>query len=85
MTIGLAILGAFLVTKIDSLGLFVFLIFGLIVLVITLWKIEWGLFSLIMMTYARISDVAVHFYGAPSIAQPFIAFLGLLVIIRWIV
>jgi O-antigen ligase len=36
------------------------------------------------MTYARISDVAVHHYGAPSIAQPFILFLAILILLRWL-
>jgi len=83
--ISLAVSGAFLITRINSLELYIFLVIGLIGLVASVWRIEWGLFFLVVMTYARISDVAVHFYGAPSLAQPFIAFLGLLVLIRWLV
>jgi putative inorganic carbon (HCO3(-)) transporter len=85
IAISLAVVGALLVTRINSLELYVFLVIGLIGLAATLWKIEWGLFALVVMTYARISDVAVYFYGAPSLAQPFIAFLGLLILIRWLV
>ncbi len=77
------IIGAVLVTRIQNIGLLFLMMIGIVMLAATVWKIDWGLFTLIAMTYARISDVAVHYYGAPSIAQPFIAFLGLLLFLRW--
>lgn len=82
--IGLAVAGAFLVTRLDSVALYVFMVIGLFGLAASVWRIEWGLFFLVVMTYARLSDVAVHFYGAPSLAQPFIVFLGLLVLLRYL-
>jgi O-antigen ligase len=85
VAVGLAVSGALLVTRINSLELYIFLIIGFIGLAATVWRIEWGLFFLVVMTYARISDVAVHFYGASSLAQPFIVFLGMLVLLRWLV
>ena len=77
-------IGALLATRIHSAGLYVLMLIGIVLLAATVWKIDWGLFTLVAMTYARISDVAVHYYGAPSIAQPFIAFLALLIFLRWV-
>lgn len=78
-------IGAFLVTRINDVRLYFFFILGLISVAVTLWKIDWGLFMLVLISYARISDVAVHFYGAPSLLQPFIAFLAVLILIKWLV
>lgn len=76
--------GALLATRIHDIALYVIMLIGFVLLVATVWNIKWGLFTLIAMTYSRISDVAVHYYGAPSIAQPFIVFLALLLILRWV-
>ena len=84
VAIAAGIVGAVLATRIHNVALYILMLIGIIVLVVSIWKIEWGLFTLIAITYARISDVAVHYYGAPSIAQPFIAFLALLLLLRWI-
>jgi putative inorganic carbon (HCO3(-)) transporter len=78
------VIGALLATRVHDLGLYVLMLIGIVLLVATVWKINWGLFTLVAMTYARISDVAVHYYGAPSIAQPFIIFLAVLIFLRWI-
>lgn len=78
------IVGALMATRIHDVSLYVLMLIGIVMLVATVWKIEWGLFTLIAMTYARISDVAVHYYGAPSIAQPFIVFLAVLIFLRWV-
>ena len=82
--IAAGVVGAILATRIHDVALYILMLVGIIMLVATVWKLEWGLFALIAMTYARISDVAVHYYGAPSIAQPFIAFLALLIFMRWV-
>ena len=82
--IAAGIVGALLATRIHSASLYMLMLIGIVLLVATVWKIDWGLFTLIAITYARISDVAVHYYGAPSIAQPFIVFLALLIFLRWI-
>lgn len=84
ITVAAGIVGALLATRIHDVALYILMLVGIIMLVATVWKIEWGLFTLIAMTYARISDVAVHYYGAPSIAQPLIAFLALLIFLRWV-
>jgi O-antigen ligase len=46
-------------------------------------RVEWGLLVLIFMIYTRFSDVAIAYYHAPSIAQPLLLFLLLLIFIRW--
>jgi O-antigen ligase len=84
IAIAIGIGGAILATRIHDAGLYVLMLMGIVVLVAAVWKINWGLFTLVAMTYARISDVAVHYYGAPSIAQPFIAFLAVLIFLRWV-
>ncbi len=76
--------GALLATRVHDISLYILMLIGILLLVATVWKINWGLFTLVAITYARISDVAVHYYGAPSIAQPFIAFLALLIFLRWV-
>jgi putative inorganic carbon (HCO3(-)) transporter len=82
--IAAGVVGAVLATRVHSAALYVLTLVGIVLLVATVWKIDWGLFTLVAMTYARLSDVAVHYYGAPSIAQPFIAFLALLLFLRWV-
>lgn len=42
-----------------------------------------GLYILVAITYLRLSDVLVNFYGAPSIAKPFIALMIGIVLLRW--
>ena len=53
-----------------------------LLIVITL-RPDWGLLVLLVMTYIRFSDVAVKFYGAPSTAKLYIAFLIIIIAIRW--
>ncbi len=42
-----------------------------------------GLYTLVAITYLRLSDVLVNFYGAPSIAKPFISLMIGIVLVRW--
>jgi putative inorganic carbon (hco3(-)) transporter len=58
------------------------LIGGIVALVCVL-NGEVGLYILVGITYLRLSDVLVSFYGAPSIAKPFIALMIGVVILRW--
>jgi O-antigen ligase len=44
---------------------------------------EIGLLALVMMTYTRFSDVMIKHHGFPSTAQPFIALLGIAILVRW--
>lgn len=66
----------------------VFILLGLIGLVAfigTIASVEVGFLFLVFITYARVSDVAVHFHNAPSVAQVFIALLMLVIFVRWVV
>ena len=58
---------------------------GLVAFIVTIVSVEFGLLFLVFITYARVSDIVVHFHGAPSVAQAFIALLLLTVLIRWVV
>jgi putative inorganic carbon (hco3(-)) transporter len=56
---------------------------GVIGVVITLLRVEVGLYALILMAYLRISDIAIDFHGAPSVFRPFIILLIVAILIRW--
>ncbi|MCA9917791.1 MAG: O-antigen ligase family protein [Anaerolineales bacterium] len=53
-----------------------------IFLLICVYRPEWSLVGLFILTYTRFSDVTVKFYGAPSTAKLYIVFLLLILIIR---
>jgi putative inorganic carbon (hco3(-)) transporter len=57
---------------------------GAIVALICVINAEAGLYILVVITYLRISDVLVKFYGAPSIAKPFIALMIGVVFLNWL-
>jgi O-antigen ligase len=57
---------------------------GVIVSIITIFNPELGLLALVVITYIRLSDVAVHYYNAPSIAKPFVAFLIVVIFLQWL-
>lgn len=64
-----------------------YLIVGLLVAIvsaITIFNPELGLLALVVITYTRLSDVAVHYYNAPSIAKPFVAFLVAVILLQWL-
>lgn len=56
---------------------------ALIVALVTVVKVEFGLFLLVIVTYLRLSDVAIKYYGAPSIARPLVGLLILAILYRW--
>lgn len=56
---------------------------GLIGFVASVASVEFGLLLLVFITYTRFSDVAVHNYGAPSVAKSFIVLLLIAIFIRW--
>ncbi len=60
------------------------MVIGLLVAGTTLLKPEWGLLALVVITYTNLSDVAIKYYYAPSITQPFILFLGLVILAQWV-
>lgn len=47
-------------------------------------RVEAGLVVLLFISYLRVSDVLITNFNAPSIFRPFVAFLGLIILVRWI-
>lgn len=71
------------VNKVNS-PLFVLVgLIGLISFVGAITAVEFGLLFLIFITYTRFSDIAVHYYGAPSVAKSFVVLLIVAILIRW--
>jgi O-antigen ligase len=56
---------------------------GAIGAILTLFRVDIGLYGLILMAYLRISDIAIDYYGAPSVFKPFIALLVVAILIQW--
>jgi putative inorganic carbon (hco3(-)) transporter len=56
---------------------------GAIVVLICIINPRVGLYILITITYLRLSDVLIKHHGAPSIAQPFVALMIGLTLLRW--
>ncbi len=57
---------------------------GAVVAMITLFRVDIGLYALIFMAYLRISDIAIDYYGVPSIFKPFIGLLIAAILIQWV-
>ncbi|MCP4423929.1 MAG: hypothetical protein GY803_05520 [Chloroflexi bacterium] len=55
-----------------------------IILAITFFRPDFGLLALFLLLYTRFSDVSIEYLNMPSSAKPFIAFLLLIVILRWV-
>lgn len=68
----------------DALKLFVIVV-GVFAFAVSLARVDWGLLVLIFISYTRLSDVAVQYHGAPSVAKSFVLLLLLAIIARWIV
>ncbi len=78
-------LGAGAATWILGDPLFLFLgLGGAIALLITLYRVEFGLLLLLFMTFTRFSDVLIAYHGAPSIAKIFVPALLAVVAARWL-
>lgn len=57
---------------------------GLLAVTLFAVRVEWGVLALVAMVYTNLSDVAIRFHGAPSVAKAFVPYLLLLVLIRWL-
>ncbi len=83
----LAVLGGFavggLVVMTPSTMKVIVIVVGMAAGVAAMLRVEWGLLALVWMTYTRFSDVLVDTHGAPSTAQPFIALMILVILVRW--
>ncbi|MCA9924243.1 MAG: O-antigen ligase family protein [Anaerolineales bacterium] len=60
------------------------LIISIIVLAVTFYRPDFGLLALFLLLYTRFSDVSIEYLNLPSSAKPFIAFLLLIAILRWV-
>lgn len=80
--IGGSMLGL-LMSKVDNPLYLAAAVFAPCLLIAVILRPEWGLLGLFVMTYIRFSDVTVKYYGAPSTAKLFIAFLILIIAMRW--
>lgn len=58
---------------------------SLIGFVVAIVSVEFGLLLLVFITYTRFSDIAVHYYNAPSVAKSFIVILLIGIFIRWVI
>lgn len=56
---------------------------GSVVAILSLTNLEFGLLVFIIITYLRVSDIAVNYYNAPSIARPFFFLLVVAVVLNW--
>lgn len=82
---GAGAISALLVTKIENdLVLFLALI-GLTGVLAIILKVEVGLLALVFMIYTRFSDVMVRYQHAPSLLQPFIGLLLVVIFFRWLI
>jgi O-antigen ligase len=59
------------------------LVGGLCVAAVSIAQPSVGLAVLALVTYTRLSDIAITYHGAPSLAQPFVALLALVTALRW--
>lgn len=59
------------------------LVLGLILVLLTIREPEVGLQVFLLITYIRLSDVAIEYYNAPSIARGMVALLVVAVGLRW--
>jgi len=79
-------IGATLGVGVSILDNPIYIIAGLIAIIAALVCLIYpkiGLYTLVAITYLRLSDVLVNFYGAPSIAKPFISLMIGIVLVRW--
>lgn len=76
-----ATLGSF-IALLSNPGLALLAFLGLFGIVFGSLNLHLGLGFLVFISYARLSDIFVHYHNAPSIAQPLVVGLLLLVLVR---
>jgi len=81
--LGLAV--GFLVVKLESPLYLTLAIISLLAALIILARPEVGLFTLVFISYTRLSDVLISEFGAPSIAKPMVALLAGVLLVRWVI
>mgnify|MGYP002640910917 CR=1 FL=1 len=82
--IGIGVGAGFLVfTTPDTLKLFVIIV-GAFAFAVSVARVEWGLLVLAFIVYTNVSDIAIEFHGAPSVAKSFVLLLLFAILMRWI-
>jgi putative inorganic carbon (HCO3(-)) transporter len=71
--------------NLDFATLLLLAILGLFLLAIAISRPELGLAALIIVVYTNLSDVLISRFGFPSIAQPLVGLLGVVILARWVV
>jgi putative inorganic carbon (hco3(-)) transporter len=85
LAVGLGAMVGIMVGLTPSVNLLLVATVGIIVAILSLTNLEFGLLVFIILTYLRVSDIAVYIYGAPSIARPFFLLLIAAIALRWAV
>lgn len=74
----------FLVTGTTNIFKLFAIVLGIGFVLLTLFRVEWGVIALIIINYTNLSDIAIKYHGLPSISQPFIALLFFAIFMRWL-
>ncbi len=85
LTVGIGIVLGLIVIWFSSPMKILAVAVGLLFILFTIIKIEWGLLFLVFTTYTHFSTVVIEYHGAPSIAKLFVVLLLLCIFIRWII
>ena len=75
---------AFSVTTVEGDFIWLGVLGGLIIAAGTLISLEFGLVALVFMTYIRLFNI-IEIHGGPSLALPFMLFLILIMLVRWVI
>jgi putative inorganic carbon (HCO3(-)) transporter len=59
------------------------MVISLLVVVLSIFRTELGLMLLVFISYTRLSDNLILYYGAPSVAKFFVLLLVAVIIVRW--
>jgi O-antigen ligase len=78
---GLAI--SLLVVNVSNTLVLGVIVAGLLAVLYTFKKVEFGLLVLLFISFSRASDVVIKTHGAPSLMKPLMVLLILLIVFRW--
>lgn len=78
-------IAGFLVVAYEQPVNILLMVFGLLVVVATIFYSEFGLFVLAFLVYTRFSDVVIEFHDFPSVAKFHVAVLVVAIIARWVI
>jgi putative inorganic carbon (hco3(-)) transporter len=84
LAVAVGLLAGFLVGKDLGTMITIAVPLALVAVVAVIIQPEWGLLLLVVVSYTRLSDIATHFYNAPSLAKPLLALLGFVILVRWV-